>query len=259
MSLLFSPETRAQGLFSTYEAAQITSLEAIPLDTRELLHGRGVVADVTTGGSGLTEAISWRGVFDPTAYSGLSGLTTGRYCACGRTSDTADILGQTMLHELGHGLDYNYLPAIGYPDGITGPTGNGAEPYTETYYWPDGITIETIIYYTAGGHIYLVQGFDESGTQVSEDTYSTPPDPPAGYISSEQAVIELFEPHEGDGGYYRSLITEWVAQMCMLFWAERIDGFTATSYRNGLITDIGGSGVYDDFVSYMQGIGAFPT
>ena len=80
-----------------------------------------------------------------------------------------------------------------------------------------------------------------------------------GAISNEKALVDLFTPVKNAGVYYRSTVTEWIAQIAMLYWAPQISGFTATSHRNTLIDEVTNNNVslYNSVVSYMQGIGAF--
>ena len=267
LPLYFSPEARAEGTFATFSASHARALSGIPAATRTLLGGVGAAADVVqnvaTAADPLFTAISWRGIFDPTADSGMSGLTTGRWGAAQRSTVVAPadgIEGRTMLHELGHVMDFNFLPASGHPQGID-PW--APADYTRYFYYPDGTTVEyrQDFFWTLTVEGYRERHYSMAGAVLSDDTFTTPRGL-SGHISEERTIVELFTPIEIPGGfgtdYYLSTIREFVAQMCFLYWCQFTPGFLATSTRDVLIAQTGGSTVYANFVSYMQGIGAFP-
>ena len=263
LPLYFSPELRADGSFSTAAASHVRGLLAIPSATRTMMGGRGVVADVvrnmSTTGTGLFESISWRGVFDTTADSGILGLTTGNYAAARSTPSTPStgVDGKVMLHELGHAFDQTFLPSIGHPDGI--------DPYvppdgTVDTYWSPGGALKTraVISHDANFEYVWVRNYDTDGTTLLSEFYFSTPLGQGGRISGEAGFMTIFKTIQDSGVYFRSEPDEYFAQCCMLFWALRISGFSATTAWNDLVNEVGGITAYNSFVSYMQGIGAFP-
>lgn len=257
MGLIMSPELRADGSFSTIADGLDRAMLAIPADTRAALGSLGCVADVVRVNQ-LFEAVSWRGTFDPSADSGISGRQTGRFAAAGATAGST-IEGRTMLHEIGHLMDTYWLTADGHPGGIN-PQSEPDDPFIETYYW-DGLgpPLAARLFYTEeDGDLYRYEEYDESGELISTTDYMTFGTP--GLLSSESEIVAIYTPYEDSGNYYRATITEWFAQACMLFWCQFTEDFMGASERSSLIgSDIGGTTPYNAFVSYMQGIGAFPT
>jgi hypothetical protein len=208
LRVYFSPEVRSTSTYADDRAAMVSAYSAIPTSTRRLLNSRGVCIDHITGQDGY-QSLSWRWM-DPlsTAWSGVSGFFTEGTNVATAPIDNGSPPGRVGLHELGHALDYVYLPAIGQPDGIN------------------------------------------------------PASAPYGPIHSETDFVALYAAlTDKPGSYYRSTITEWVAQASAVYWATHIPGYdyTAeaswTALRNVLTNS--DTGLWDDLVDYMVGIGAW--
>jgi hypothetical protein len=260
LPLYFSPELRAAGDGASIMADHEAAMAAIPSATRTLLGNSHVVADVTNDDSQdcLFEAATWRAVFDPTTSSGINGLTQST--GGGATTididavaysgaQSGDLPAGTMLHELGHAMDMVYLRTQGYPNGI-----DGGRTDDVTYYASGNIEQRDIYYHgTLGGQVFYA---DDSGHTVTYEWGGAPTSD--GFIHDEETPHAIFRSiYVAGSNPWVRYPNEWVAQCIGTYWASLIPGVSgsAITSRIGLV---GGSTAYNAFVSYMQGIGAFP-
>lgn len=258
IKLSFSPELRAEAAAATYIAGATAAIGYIHPTTRAILGSQGVCADVVSRDTdGMLESLAHRGITNSTVFSGTVGRTTGRYSVAMRgawpaTPDGTEM--QTLLHELGHAMDQFWLDGSGNPEGFNQAAGAS---YIYPLYWPDGVTIQYVVYYTADWQFYRLDTHDEAGVFLNSQFYEVTAPAVGNRLTGEQELIDMFTPIQDSGVYYRSNITEWFAQMCLCYWFD--DGFGL--YPAGLIPTVTNStpSIYTDFVSYMRGIGAFPT
>lgn len=264
LPLFFTPEARALGTFSTIKAAQLTALESLPTLVPTYLASVGQFADVSSDTSGyILESLHAREIFDPTWQSGAFGFYSDpavtAYPWVGSAVD-----GRTLLHEIGHAWDRHGLSGAGTPHGVDPVAGYSPNAYDEITYY-DTINYFGIILvrqvYTFEPTRYQVVAYDADDTAYEFPWYERQP----GHFQQEQPVVDLYATVSNkSGSYYRSTITEWVAQCFMLCWADHVPGYDSSAF-DGLVTEIGGTtlangqSILSDFRDYAVTVGALPS
>jgi hypothetical protein len=252
--LYFTPEARAHATFSTIKSTHLTALSGLPTSTSEALRDAGQLIDITSPESGfLFETMTTREIFDLAWDSNI----TGRYwdpTVNAYPTQAGWISGITMLHELGHAWDAYALVSQGFDYGIDPVSGCNVAYRTDYTYYPDGVTPEVIVDWTPTTLTILY--FDEAGTQTDELSYVRAQ---SGALNEEAPVLALYNSVPDHGGnYYRSTISEWIAQSLMLMWAENLPGYTPGA-TSAAITVVGGSTVYEALRDYLISVNALPA
>jgi hypothetical protein len=255
--VLFSPEAQADGDWTDVHANAEAAIEAIPADLAAMLTDTGVFGDVVLDVSdALFTALGARKLFDPVSFSGTSGRYTHPFAMAVVSGATTGVIpGQTLLHELAHAIDMQWMRANGTPYGID-PVGSGgdltpstgysyhAEPYADRVEWAQLNWGDLIISYTQ---------YDIDGNVIDYIENALP----SGFLRDEQTVRDLY-PGTGDGNYYRSNVNEWHAQCLMLCIADHVAGYDSSAY-DSLVSQIGGSSLLDDYRTWAESIGVLPA
>jgi hypothetical protein len=267
LPLYFTPECRALGGFSAIKSAHISALESLPSLVPAYLDSVDQFVEITSDSSGyLYETIYTRSIFDPSWDSGASGRYGPPSVMAYPWLVSNDLVdGKVMLHELGHAWDQWGLSAAGHPYGVA-PTfmfngslvSGSTNAYdditiTGTFSW-FGITIvSTRFIYEPTRTMYVL-------TDADDNDYPSSWTPRTGAMfRDEQDILELYATvADKPGSYYRSTITEWLAQCFMLCWADHVPGYDPTAHASA-VGVVGGSTIFNAFRAYAVSTGVLPS
>ena len=269
LPLYFTPECRALGAFSTIKAAHIATLAELPTLVPTYLGSIGEFVEITSdSGSAyvygsqsgpMYEPMHSREIFDPTWASGIFGRYGPPSIMAYPWMSGEPVDGRVMLHEIGHSWDAWGLSAAGTPYGVAPRDNYSPNAYDSITYTGDpfdyfGFTIVEVRYdFEPTRYMYTLIADDDTEFPSSWIVRT-----PARF-QEEQAIVDLYASvADKPGSYYRSSMTEWVAQCFMLCWADHVTGYDPTAHAT-LVTEVGGSTIFEDFRDYAVTVGVLPS